>query len=305
MRLTRATSVTMGLSVVLLAGALVAPSAVGAAVPAGTAAAETPTSAFVRVDGGTAYAKKVGRHRYTVRLPKGVGIRWMGEAGGKPDQFGSFTPANLANSWQRIGHRKGVGVQSTITWRTPGTDFTDFTSALVSNPRINDKGQLVFSARTVHGSLPKVLPNFSFNISPAAPKARYPITWGRYQVTNQLAYVPKATADYAGNIVWYYLSMPSNNWVPCSNVPTVYVSGTTAINVPYGPFTCNGVSVLAGSKTYVSWKPTTGPSSPWSQMLACYQFQISPAPPMDACSTNAAMWQLGGTTASPKPISYV
>ena len=63
MRLTRATSVTMGLSVVLLAGALVAPSAVGAAVPAGTAAAETPTSAFVRVDGGTAYAKKVGRHR--------------------------------------------------------------------------------------------------------------------------------------------------------------------------------------------------------------------------------------------------
>ena len=82
-----------------LALGLLAPGAVGAAP-----SAEKPSGkAIVRIDGGTAYAKKKAKGSYRVVVPDGAQIDWMGEVTGKGVRSGSFTPKALVAGWVSLG----------------------------------------------------------------------------------------------------------------------------------------------------------------------------------------------------------
>lgn len=301
MRRVRIAAMAMCLTTGLLLTGVAVPTASQAApIPATPSASSVPTNAFLRVDGGTAYATQTGEHRYTVRLPKGTGVRWLGEARGKSNQFGTMSPSRLADSWQRLGHRPGVGVQSSITWRAKGTDYTSFADARVSDPRINGKGDLVFTARTPRGSLPTVLPDFSFNIAPAERSARkYAIDWGAWQVTGGLiAFNVQATADTTGTLTWLYNNGP-NKWPPCYGVPVLNFGGTTPGNVGYNGFTCNGVTIVSASTNFVAWSPMTSASGSRSSALPCYTLKLSSTSSLPACSTQAFTWQAGGNNKFP------
>jgi hypothetical protein len=280
-----------------------APTASQAApIPAAPSASSVPTNAFLRVDGGTAYATQTGEHRYTVRLPKGTGVRWLGEARGKSNQFGTMSPSRLAGSWQRLGHRPGVGVQSSITWRAKGTDYTSFADARVSDPRIDGKGDLVFTARTPRGSLPAVLPDFSFNIAPAERSARkYPIDWGAWPVAQVVGFDLKATADTAGTLTWVYNNSPGK-WVPCYGVPVTEFGGPTPANVSFGGFTCNSITMVNAPTNYVAWTPMTSASGSKSAALPCYTLKVTSSQgtsTLPACSTQTFTWQAGGNNPFP------
>ena len=306
MRILRAISLS-ALSAAVVAAGLVAPS-VGQAAPARDAVAPSsfqkssavPTSAFLRVDGGTAYAKKIDRNRYTVRLPKGTDITWLGEADGKPDQYGTFTPTKLTKAWTRMGHRSGVGVQSTITWRAAGTDYTSFVDALVSDPRINREGVLVFTARTARGSLPRVLPDFSFNISPAAKTPRtYPIVWGPNEMSGGLYFKAQATGDTSAQVTFVYSSSQDIEYYNPCNAPTVSLTsasvpaGSTKADVSYNGFTCIGVTILSGKDTYVAWAPMQ--SGGESSMLPCWRYKVSSQVSFASCWFQSMSWSAGGT----------
>lgn len=315
MRNSRTHTTAAALFAGVLAGALLLATPTGLAAPVtpaadavGISSLTIPQSAFVRIDGGTAYAKKVGKHRYTVRVPKGAAVKWLGEANGKSDQYGTFTPTKLAKAWTRMGHREGVGVQSTITWRTAGTDYTSFTDALVSDPRINGKGELVFSARTRGGSLPRILPDFSFNISSAQELPRkYPYVWGIWLITNMLGFKPSATGDTAAKVDWSFLH-PTSGWITCSggiyNVPVLSLSptsipaGSTQGNVAYNGFTCNNVTILSGANTYVAWAPMQPGGK--TSMLPCWTLKVNSTTSMPACNTQTFSWAAGGESISPK-----
>lgn len=317
MHISRAVPLSVLSAAVVLAG-LTAPS-VGQAAPARDAVASSqkgsafqkssamPTSAFLRVDGGTAYATKIDRNRYTVRLPKGTDITWLGEAGGKPDQWGTFTPAKLTKAWTRIGHRSGVGVQSTITWRAAGTDYTSFVDALVSDPRINRDGVLVFTARTARGTLPKVLPDFSFNISSTQERPRkYPYVWGIwYMTSNFLGFKPSATGDTSAQLDFSYLKS-TNNWVSCSGYygvpvlnlsPTSLPDGATQGNVLYNGFKCNDVTILSGPTTYVAWAPMQPGGK--TSMLPCWTLKVNSTTSLPACNPQTFSWAAGPSSVSP------
>lgn len=308
MRISRAIPISM-LSVAVLVAGLSTPGVAQADPPTDVSARASaePTRAFVRIDGGTAYAKKAGKHRYTVRVPKGAGVQWLGEADGKPDQYGTLTPKKLAKVWTRMGHREGVGVQSTITWRKSGTDYTSFTDALVSDPRINGKGDLVFDARTAGGRLPQVLPDFSFNISPAQELPRkYPYVWGIWLITNILGFKPSATGDTTATVDWSYLH-PTSGWISCSGIynapvlslsPTSIPAGSTQGNVAYNGFTCNNVTILTGAKTYVAWAPMQPGGK--TSMLPCWTLKVNSTTSMPACNPQTFSWAGGGESIDPK-----
>lgn len=313
MRIARAVPLSVLSAAVVVAG-LTAPS-VGQAAPAREAVASSqkgsafqkssamPTNAFLRVDGGTAYATKIDRNRYTVRLPKGTDITWLGEAGGKPNQWGTFTPTKVTKAWTRIGHPSGVGVQSTITWRAAGTDYTSFVDALVSDPRINRDGVLVFTARTARGTLPKALPGFSFNISPAMPASRaYPITWSLRTIGNTIGYTPSATDDTSAQVAWSY-DDPRLGWLACNVAPIKLTpaslpAGATQANVAYNGFTCNDVTILtSATSTYVAWSPMTPGGR--SSMLPCWLLKLSSTKSTPGCSSTSFSWTAGATSKNP------
>jgi hypothetical protein len=294
---------TLSLAAAVLLGGLAAPAVSHAApLPSAPAASSGPTNAFLRVDGGTAYATKTGKHRYTVRLPKGVGIRWLGEADGKTDQFGKMSPSRLERSWQRLGHGPGVGVQSSITWRVAGADYTSFADARVSDPRVNGNGLLVFTARTPRGSLPAVLPDFSFNIAPAELSTRsYVINWGVWPVASIIGFNLKATTDTAGTLTWVYNNSPGK-WAPCYEVPVLNFGGASPNNAGFGGFTCNGVTIATASTNYVAWSPMTSAIGSRSSALPCYTLKVTSTQGttlLPACSTQTFTWQAGGNNPLP------
>lgn len=312
MPISRAVSLSVLSAALVLAG-VTAPSTAQAVRPARDAApaafqksSASPTSAFLRVDGGTAYAKKIEKDRYRITLPKGTDITWLGEAGGKSDQWGTFTPTKLTKAWTRIGHRAGVGVQSTITWRAAGTDYTSFVDARVSDPRINRDGMLVFTARTVRGALPKMLPDFSFNISSTQERPRkYPYVWGIWLITNVLGFKPSATGDASATLDWSYLNSP-NNWKSCSgfySVPVLNLSptslpvGATQGNVAYNGFSCNDITILSGPGTYVAWAPMQPGGR--TSMLPCWTVKLNSTTSLPACNSQAFSWAAGPSSVSP------
>lgn len=288
------------LSAVVLMSGLVVPSVSQAHAPTrdvSASASELPTRAFLRVDGGTAYAKKMGEHRYVVRAPQATQVRWMGEANGRKDQMGSFSPRRLTKVWTRLGHRADVGAQSLITWQAPGGDVMSFADARVSDPRINGRGELVFTARLPRGSLPKVLPDFSINVNPedASPRG-YNLTWPVSQiVTDSFGFYVTATGDKAASVEFRYFSSSARSWLACPMPSSFDVFSPSALKVSARDVDCNGVRIGYDAKSYVTLSLT-----PQSSVAVCYYIQLnSQSAYMPSCWGHSFSWKPGGTSPSP------
>lgn len=249
------------------------------APPAAVAATLRPSGpALLHVggDGQTAFAKKKDRRHFTVKAPADAVIDWVGLVEGKGDRSGTYTPSQLVKAWKALGHRAGVGVQSTITWFPKDGGDMEFRSVRVSDPRINNNGELVFKARVndvAHSGLPRTLPDFGINISRADKSVRvdYPIVWNGVAITTGLGFQVSVGGDQSGSVTYQY----SQSYKPSDPPPTttrpvlqepanctssaLTVSFSGSKNNTYqfpqinGNFSCNGYTILGTQATYVTY----------------------------------------------------
>lgn len=250
---------------VALASALMT---LGVVAPAGAnAAVEKPSGqALIRVDGGTAYAKKMSKGEYRIVVPDGAEITWMGEVTGKGTRTGTMSSRALVAGWARLGHRDGSSATTTLTYQRAGAQYPTFQMAFLSKPRFNSDGQMTFIARTqLAAALPKQLKEFSINVTMAADsRAR------SYSVTGPNVYIDKPSSvwvrgvatDVAAGIVNFGFGADSN--LCRQGIP---LAGSKAYNItssfPCSTFTVN-TKTTDGKGSYVVMAPPQGtsPSSP-------------------------------------------
>jgi len=153
---------------------------------AAEASAERPVgNVVIRVNGFTARAVEAGTNRFRMILPKRSSIQWLGATATRDVAIGDISAGRLAQAWQSFGHRRTAGVVSTLTWRANG-QMTQWASARVSNPRLNSRGQLVFTVRSTT-ALPAKMPRYTVNISRAAQTTRsFPVTGPAVQLSGSV-----------------------------------------------------------------------------------------------------------------------
>ena len=158
----------VGMAGAAIALGLLAPSVVNAAPKI-----EKPSGqALVRIDGGTAYAKKQSKREYRIVAPDGASISWLGEVSGKGTRTGTFNPKVLVAGWTRLGFRDGARAFATLTWAEAGSPRPAVRAATLWSPRVNADGQLTFLAKVTGGPLPKQMVDFSINIARAETRMR-------------------------------------------------------------------------------------------------------------------------------------
>lgn len=198
-------------------------------------AAETPAdrpvgNVVIRVDGGTARIVEAGTNRYRMIVPKRASIQWMGATATRDVAIGDFTTGRLVQAWQNIGHRRTAGVVSTLTWRANG-EMTQWASARVANPRLNSRGQLVFTVRTTT-ALPQKMPRYTVNISRAAQTTRsFPVDGPAVQLSGSV---------YAQSIPQSATSSTGSIYSGSTNCFSYSHSTTANPRVTYGG-TCDGI----------------------------------------------------------------
>lgn len=216
--------------------------------------------ALVRIDGGTAYTRKTGKHSYKFLVPDGANITWFGEVSGKGLVTGSFSRSGLVKGWTRLGHRAGVGVAATLAWGDQAS------LARVSDPRVNAEGMLVFKAST-RQPLPKKLPSFSLNITRATKTVRaggYPNYFDPLYLSSSMRVQASAGGDYSASVAFQQLNS-DGTWSNCKSStnpgevpinPNPYNFPNGKKNYQWGPTTCGGVSFVASAPgpggTYVN-----------------------------------------------------
>lgn len=267
-----------------------------------------PTRALLRVDGGTAVATKVGKHKYVLRMPRDVSIRWLGEVGNGPSQFGRFTPKHLTTGWARLGHRPGIGVGSAILWKSPGSGRTEFTGARVSDPRINRDGLLVFTARLAEGDLPGLLPEFSLNVTPGEPGSRaYPLAWPISQVSaNDFGFKVTATGDNAGQVEFQYYEVRTATWKRCSNTTPsnanpIKFDAKTGTRTGIPTMNCNGTRIQADQEYSQIFLNPSDPNNAGSssEVVVCMNLQLDGKGPYAPFCWGNFTWKAGGTNPEP------
>ena len=245
---------------------------------AAQAAPSKPTrDSIVRMDTGTAYSKALGNHRYQISLPGAPNIEWLGmppEPGGRPP-MGMLKPQDVAKVWAALGHRANVGVPTRVTWNAPGEDFTDWRSGYLTSPRIGKDGRLTVTMSGVRGGLPKVLPDFSLNVSPSSekPRSSFGVTISPIHGTSD-----KALAITVNNLTSGSLTIDakddSGTWTTCTGVadPLIVMGGEARKNFSYGSVSCGNVKIQAGDPTYIGWYPQK--SSGTLKVLPCYRVEV-------------------------------
>lgn len=253
-------------------------------------------AAFVHVggEGQTAYSVKVKSSTYKIKAPADAVIDWVGVVKGKGDRSGTYTPKQLAKAWTALGHRKGAGVQSTITWFAAGSETMSFRSAKVSDPRVNTKGELVFTAQLNDGRttpLPGVLPEFGINISRAESSSRaYPTYWSTQTITSDFGYQASAGGDASGSVSWQ--SNTGSGWTTCPG-STISASGKSNATFKLAAqVTCNGYTLYT-DKTLVSYSLVDGDNNDWT-MLPCWHATWGTSSKSIACAPMLFEWATGG-----------
>ena len=151
------------------------------------AARSTPDGqALVRIDGGTAYAKKKSKSEYRIVMPQGASITWMGEVKGRTTT-GKFTGKALVAGWKKMGHSNGTKASTTLTWMAPGVDQLSSALVKVGKPKINSDGLVTFLAITRDTPLPRAMENFSLNVywakpSPVSTRGSYPVNFTTFNI---------------------------------------------------------------------------------------------------------------------------
>ena len=197
-----------------LALGLLAPGTVSAAPKA-----EKPSGqALVRIDGGTAYAKKKAKREYRIVVPDGAEITWMGEVDGKGTRTGRFTPKALVAGWNRLGFREGARAFTTLRWVEPGSPRRSGRAATLWSPRVNADGQLTFLAKVTGGPLPKEMVDFSINIARAETRmgtqsrSTWTTVFRAFPVDSTFSVQATVSNDQTVSIAWPASSGPAN---PC------------------------------------------------------------------------------------------
>lgn len=253
--------------------------AIGLAAPTGASAAvEKPSGqALIRIDGGTAYAKKLAKGEYRIVVPDGAEITWMGEVTGKGTRTGTMNPKALVVGWTRLGHRDGSKATTTLTYEQVGAAYPKFQMAFVSKPRINSEGQMTFIAKTqLAAALPKELKDFSINVTIASDaRARsYTVTGPNiYFDTDKTTWVRGIATASATGIVNFGFGADSNT---CrQGIP---LAGSNAYNItssfPCSTFTVN-TTTTDGKGSFVVMAPPTG-TSPSSAGQINASFSVTP-----------------------------
>lgn len=284
----------------VVAAAILGSSVTLASLPLSAGAASSTLkpagAAFVHVggEGQTAYSVKVKSSTYKIKAPADVAIDWVGAVTGKGERSGTYTPKQLAKAWTALGHRPRAGVQSTITWYAAGSETMSFRSAKVSHPRVNGKGELVFTA-TLNGAstsgLPSVLPEFGINISRAESSSRaYPIYWSVETITSGFGYQASTGGDASGSVTWQ--SNSGSGWATCPGT-TISASGTSDATFKLAAqVTCNGYTLYT-DKTLVSYSLVDGANNDWT-MLPCWHATWGTSSKSIACSPVEFEWTKGG-----------
>ena len=206
-----AVTAALGLGVSALA---LTPAAVNAAPKA-----EQPSGqALVRIDGGTAYAKKKAKREYRIVVPDAAEITWMGEVSGKGTRTGTFDPKALVAGWNRLGFREGARAFTTLRWAEAGSPRRSGRAATLWSPRVNADGQLTFLAKVTGGPLPKEMVDFSINIARAETRMRtqsrstWTTVFRAFPVDSTLSVQATVSNDQTVSIAWPASSGSAN---PC------------------------------------------------------------------------------------------
>lgn len=227
----------MRLTKILIPATALTLTALALATPAQAADLKPRGGALVGVSGGTATAKALSEHRYTLILPEEADISWFGEAKGKGSapKVGSFTPKQLAKGWTALGHRKGVGVAATLVWQQDGGEAS--VVVLASDPKVRADGTLALKVFTKQG-LPAQLPDYSITVT-RAPKASrgFPVYGTGTQVSGSVYVSTDANSANSSSGRIYYGSTKCQTY-----------SHSTSQNKSYDLATnCNGVVINSGS----------------------------------------------------------
>lgn len=271
------------LTITALSLAVMAAGIIATPVTAQAADPKPSSDAVIRMETGTAYAKEIGERRYRITLPEEATIQWLGQAtGGDVPPRGELSAKGLTRAWTDFGHQSRVGVPTRVTWDVAGRDYTDFRSGFVSQPRLNDAGRLVVTFETERGRLPKVLPDFTLNISPANEPARPQARTTTYP-TQKTVEITGATnmglqivaSALTTATMTFVIRDASGNWTPCSGVvaPVVTMASPTNQNYNFGPFPCSTITIEGGPPSYLGWKPgKAGVTS--TSVLPCYRADV-------------------------------
>lgn len=289
----------VALASVAIAMGLLSPGAVSAAPKP-----EKPSGqALVRIDGGTAYAKKKDKREYRIVVPDGAEITWMGEVSGKGTLTGAFTPKALVTGWNRLGFRDGARAFTTLTWAEAGSPRGTGSAAVLWSPRVNADGQLTFLAKVTGGPLPKEMVDFSINIARAETRMRVQSrsTWTTvfptYPFDSTFGVQATVTSDASVSVTWPASSGPAN---PCRDVIKVNVN-TGFVNFP--GFPCGDGTVKGtdtkGNANYVQFDPTWTQSHPGVGKVFVYlTFQPTTGSSF-SYKALVAQWDSGGNNIMP------
>lgn len=277
---------TRSLLVALASGAL----ALGIAGPVAHAApraAEQPAAkAYVRVDGGTAYAKKTGKHEYRIVMPKGAEVTWLGPVASGETHSGTFTKKGLIAGWKRLGYAS-TPAGATLMWGRVGDLPPEVREAKVSKPKINGDGQLTFLAK-VKGSLPTAMSDFSINLAPgSSQQSRYPVTLGKWWFDSTAYTNVTLQSDQQATVHWSCRSdvdLKNDNYyakLPTFTCGDITINGTTPSGTPsevWGswPQGRNGTGHVYADLGVI---PASGGAFEWSYTLATYNSGGSGASP--------------------------
>lgn len=296
------------LNVAVLTLAVATSALVGAPGLAQAAPMKPEGFALVSVDGGTATSKEIGKHRYRITTPMQSQVHWIGRVKGKGDQSGTFTRQELITRWTKLGYRPDKGAPATLSWWDGASGMMQTKSALITNPKVNADGNLVFTAKVVDrdgNRLPSTMPDFIISMQrPDSVDVRgYPIYWPLETLSSTFGWIVSTGADTSGSAQFLYKDS-SGSWVPCVDengvpIPNASASGTAPGSPPFKGFTCGNASVLTSVLyTYISY--------PWTKqsvsITVCTYAEVpTGGTPVKRCGTKYSWATPGGKNPSPTP----
>lgn len=283
------TSALAAAAVIALAFSTLAP-------PAAQAAPKRPDgAALVRIDGGTAYAKKLSKREYRIVVPQEASIMWMGPVKGRTTT-GTFSPRALIAGWKALGHSDGKKAFTTLGWTDQDSGRQTFATVNISKPRINSQGQMTFLVDPLRSRLSTTMRNFSINVTWAQTRTTrsYPTTFAPQNVDSKKNPTAQVQAVLQGpsnvSVTFYAVSTPTT---PCwtyginlnvqSQQNLVKIPGTNCgnghidnklptTNLTYSQvFWSQAVYPYDGSVTVsYGYTPTGGSAFPWAFTVASF-----------------------------------
>ncbi|MFM9134670.1 MAG: hypothetical protein ACKOT0_04430 [bacterium] len=252
-------------------------------------------AALVRIDGGTAFAKKLSEREYRIVVPQGASIMWMGPVKGRTTT-GTFSPKALIAGWKALGHSAGRKAYTTLGWTEQGSGAPRFATVNIAKPRINSQGQMTFLVDPLRSRLSTTMEKFSINVTWAQPRTTraYPTTFTPQNVDSRKNPTAQVQAVLQGpsnvSVTFYSMSSPTT---PCwsygvnlnvtSQQNLVKIPGTNCGNghidnklpttdLAYSQvFWSQAVYPYDGSVTVsYGYTPTGGTAFPWAFSVASF-----------------------------------